>query len=113
MSALCCAWCARAVNSSRQGHWTGWATEVSPNRWMCRVCRRRGSVALPEVVDVSAPAEADLLDLTEQGVRVVSITALKEGWLYMTRPNILLIDDDISREDVAEARSIVLERLGR
>lgn len=49
--------------------------------------------------------------LAEQGVRVVCVDALQEGWIYVTGCKVLLIDPELSPADREDALQEVLRHV--
>ncbi len=52
-----------------------------------------------------------LLDLADKGIRIIFVTVLSEGWLFVTRSRVLLIDESLSPEDQDAASRHVLASL--
>lgn len=52
-----------------------------------------------------------LFGLAEKGVRVIFVTALSEGWLYVGRRKLLLLDEGLSDQDQDDAARRVLSHL--
>jgi hypothetical protein len=54
-----------------------------------------------------------LWELADFGVRVIFVAALVEGWIYIARLRLLLLDEDLSHERQVIAAHHVLCRLRR
>lgn len=66
-----------------------------------RVVGRLGEVAQMET----------LFELVDKGVRIAFLPCLREKWLYFARPQLLLMDEQISDDDRADAEREVRSRL--
>lgn len=52
-----------------------------------------------------------LFDLVDKGVRVIFVSVLSEGWLFVTRSRVLLIDESLTPADRDSAARQVLASL--
>lgn len=52
-----------------------------------------------------------LFELVDKGVRVAFVPCLRERWLYFSRHQLLLLDEDVSDAEQAEAEREVSGRL--
>lgn len=52
-----------------------------------------------------------LFELADLGVRVIFVPCLVERWLYLTAQRLLLLDEQASERDQAEARREVLAEI--
>jgi len=83
------------------------AEEITRRTWLGEM----GDISPGRPFIVGAAEMEAMFELADKGVRVVFVPCLRERWLYLTRPRLLLMDERVSKEERVTAAREVMCRL--